>query len=62
MEGLEDVDLQETWLRVNQGILGRIKDVLPQRHPSRNYTENLETLFRNLGQIFPEGVSQGAGG
>ncbi|XP_063053608.1 interleukin-34 [Engraulis encrasicolus] len=55
VEGLEDVDLQETWLRVNQGILGRIKDVLPPRHPSRNYTENLDTLFRNLGQIFPEG-------
>ncbi|KAL2094132.1 hypothetical protein ACEWY4_011444 [Coilia grayii] len=57
VEGLEEVDLQDTWLRVNLGILRKIKGALPTRHPSYNYTSNLEGLFVNVVQIFtyPEG-------
>ncbi|XP_031420226.1 interleukin-34 isoform X1 [Clupea harengus] len=55
VEGLEDVDLQVTWLRVNLGILKKITSVLPKKHPSYNFTSNLETLFLSVEQIFPEG-------
>ncbi|XP_028814311.1 interleukin-34 isoform X2 [Denticeps clupeoides] len=54
VEGLVDGDLQETWLRVNLGVLKKIKVVLlPGKHPSSNYTSNLHKLFLNVEQIYP---------
>lgn len=57
-QGLQDVDLQDTWLRVNLGILKKIKSVLPKKHPSSNYTSDLETLLLKVEQVFDEMVDR----
>ncbi|KAG5273101.1 hypothetical protein AALO_G00147670 [Alosa alosa] len=53
-QGLLDIDLQETWLRVNLGVLKKIRSVLPRNHPSYNYTVGLEELFHKVGVIVQE--------
>ncbi|XP_062402644.1 interleukin-34 [Sardina pilchardus] len=53
-QDLQDVDLQETWLRVNLGILKKIKNLLPRKHPSYNYTADLETLLLSVEQVFTD--------
>ncbi|XP_062277108.1 interleukin-34 [Scomber scombrus] len=52
VEGLEDLILQRLWFRVNQGVLKKIIRVLPERHPSRPYTAELERRFRDAEGVF----------
>ncbi|XP_060892928.1 interleukin-34 [Labrus mixtus] len=52
VEGLEDLVLQRLWFQVNQGVLKKIIRVLPERHPSRPYTAELERRFRDLEGVF----------
>ncbi|KAF7655109.1 hypothetical protein LDENG_00060720 [Lucifuga dentata] len=54
VEGLDDLVLQRLWFQVNQGILKRIIRVLPERHPSRPYTAELERRFRDAEGVFVE--------
>ncbi|XP_047209220.1 interleukin-34 isoform X2 [Girardinichthys multiradiatus] len=52
MEGLDELVLQRLWFQVNQGILKKIIRVLPERHPSRPYTAELERRFRDAEGVF----------
>ncbi|KAM9753488.1 interleukin-34 [Menidia menidia] len=52
VEGLEDLVLQRLWLQVNQGVLKKILRVLPERHPSRSYTAELERRFQDVEGVF----------
>ncbi|XP_034540910.1 interleukin-34 [Notolabrus celidotus] len=52
VEGLDELVLQRLWFQVNQGVLKKIIRVLPERHPSRPYTAQLESRFRDLEGVF----------
>ncbi|MEQ2295456.1 hypothetical protein AMECASPLE_014528 [Ameca splendens] len=52
VEGLDELVLQRLWFQVNQGILKKIIRVLPERHPSRPYTAELERRFRDAEGVF----------
>uniref|UniRef100_A0A3Q3W468 Uncharacterized protein n=1 Tax=Mola mola TaxID=94237 RepID=A0A3Q3W468_MOLML len=49
---VEGLVLQRLWFQVNQGILKKIIRVLPERHPSRSYTAELERRFRDVEGVF----------
>ncbi|XP_075898981.1 interleukin-34 isoform X2 [Nelusetta ayraudi] len=49
---VEDLILQRLWFQVNQGILKKIVRVLPDRHPSRLYTAELERRLRDVEGVF----------
>ncbi|KAG9336934.1 hypothetical protein JZ751_029949 [Albula glossodonta] len=59
VQGLETRDLQELWLLVNQEVLKKVLRVLPERHPSRKYTSDLEQLLRMVQQVFQQQQLQG---
>ncbi|KAK7891918.1 hypothetical protein WMY93_023881 [Mugilogobius chulae] len=52
VEGLDELMLQRLWFQVNQGILKKLIRILPERHPSRSYTAELETRFRDAEGVF----------
>ncbi|XP_030586438.1 interleukin-34 [Archocentrus centrarchus] len=52
IEGLNELVLQRLWFQVYQGVLKKIIQVLPQRHPSRPYTAELERRFRDAEGVF----------
>uniref|UniRef100_A0A3Q3AEW4 Interleukin 34 n=1 Tax=Kryptolebias marmoratus TaxID=37003 RepID=A0A3Q3AEW4_KRYMA len=52
VEGLDELVLQRLWFQVNQGVLKKIIRVLPERHPSRSYTAELERRFRDAEGVF----------
>ncbi|KAM4619375.1 interleukin-34 [Polymixia lowei] len=52
VEGLEELVLQRLWFQVNQGVLKKILRVLPERHPSRPYTFELERRFKDTEGVF----------
>uniref|UniRef100_A0A3Q2QV04 Interleukin 34 n=1 Tax=Fundulus heteroclitus TaxID=8078 RepID=A0A3Q2QV04_FUNHE len=52
VEGLDELVLQRLWFQVNQGVLKKIIRVLPERHPSRPYTAELERRFRDAEGVF----------
>ncbi|XP_026221355.1 interleukin-34 [Anabas testudineus] len=52
MKEIDDFMLQRLWFQVNQGVLKKIIRVLPERHPSRPYTAELERRFRDLEGVF----------
>ncbi|XP_035498048.2 interleukin-34 isoform X1 [Scophthalmus maximus] len=51
-EGLDEVVLQRLWFQVNQGVLKKIIRVMPDRHPSRPYTAELERRFKDAEGVF----------
>ncbi|CAN9499461.1 unnamed protein product [Ophioblennius macclurei] len=51
-EGVDDLVLQRLWFQVNQGVLKKIIRVLPERHPSRSYTSELERRFKDAEGVF----------
>ncbi|KAG7523447.1 interleukin-34 [Solea senegalensis] len=52
VKGVEDLLLQRLWFQVNQGVLKKIIRVMPERHPSRPYTAELEQRFRDAEGVF----------
>lgn len=52
VEGVDELLLQRLWFQVNQGILKKIIRVMPERHPSRPYTAELEMRFRDVEGVF----------
>uniref|UniRef100_A0A8C4ETR4 Interleukin 34 n=1 Tax=Dicentrarchus labrax TaxID=13489 RepID=A0A8C4ETR4_DICLA len=52
VEGLDELVLQRLWFQVNQGVLKKILRVMPERHPSRPYTAELEIRFRDAEGVF----------
>ncbi|KAM4572653.1 interleukin-34 isoform 2-T4 [Odontesthes bonariensis] len=52
VEGLDQLVLQRLWFQVNQGVLKKIIRVMPERHPSRSYTAELERRFRDVEGVF----------
>ncbi|KAJ0029608.1 hypothetical protein NQD34_004605 [Periophthalmus magnuspinnatus] len=52
VEGLDELTLQRLWFQVNQGILKKLIRVMPERHPSRPYTAELETRLRDAEGVF----------
>lgn len=54
VEELDDLVLQRLWFQVNQGVLKKIIRVMPERHPSRPYTAELERRFRDAEGVFVE--------
>eukprot|EP00064_Thunnus_orientalis_P001800 superscaffoldBa00000123_g1803 len=52
VEGLDELVLQRLWFQVNQGVLKKIIRVMPERHPSRPYTAELERRFRDAEGVF----------
>ncbi|XP_039989960.1 interleukin-34 isoform X2 [Xiphias gladius] len=50
--GLDELVLQRLWFQVNQGVLKKIIRVMPERHPSRPYTAELERRFRDAEGVF----------
>ncbi|KAF7224995.1 interleukin-34 [Nothobranchius furzeri] len=52
VEGLDELVLQRLWFQVNQGVLKKIIRVLPERHPSRSYSAELERRFRDAEGVF----------
>ncbi|XP_072242767.1 interleukin-34 [Leuresthes tenuis] len=52
VEGLDHLVLQRLWFQVNQGVLKKIIRVMPERHPSRSYTAELERRFRDVEGVF----------
>ncbi|KAG7468695.1 hypothetical protein MATL_G00145770 [Megalops atlanticus] len=52
IKGVQVEDLQELWLLVNQEVLKKVVGVLPERHPSRRYSCNLEDLLGKVQQVF----------
>ncbi|XP_054631280.1 interleukin-34 isoform X2 [Dunckerocampus dactyliophorus] len=54
MEELDELVLQRMWFLVNQGVLKKISRVLPERHPSRSYTAELEWRLRDAEGVFVE--------
>ncbi|XP_058501318.1 interleukin-34 isoform X2 [Solea solea] len=52
VKGVEDLLLQRLWFQVNQGVLKKIIRVMPERHPSRPYTAELERRFRDAEGVF----------
>ncbi|XP_037539033.1 interleukin-34 [Nematolebias whitei] len=52
VEGLDELVLQRLWFQINQGVLKKIIRVLPERHPSRPYTAELERRFRDAEGVF----------
>nr|XP_057944148.1 interleukin-34 [Doryrhamphus excisus]XP_057944149.1 interleukin-34 [Doryrhamphus excisus]XP_057944150.1 interleukin-34 [Doryrhamphus excisus]XP_057944152.1 interleukin-34 [Doryrhamphus excisus]XP_057944153.1 interleukin-34 [Doryrhamphus excisus]XP_057944154.1 interleukin-34 [Doryrhamphus excisus]XP_057944155.1 interleukin-34 [Doryrhamphus excisus]XP_057944156.1 interleukin-34 [Doryrhamphus excisus] len=51
-EELDELVLQRMWFLVNQGVLKKIRRVLPERHPSRPYTAELEWRLRDAEGVF----------
>ncbi|KAJ7998196.1 hypothetical protein DPEC_G00220080 [Dallia pectoralis] len=51
---VEEVDLQDLWRWVNKEVLKKLLRILPERHPSYKYTADLEGLFRQVEQVFPD--------
>uniref|UniRef100_A0A667XUY0 Interleukin 34 n=1 Tax=Myripristis murdjan TaxID=586833 RepID=A0A667XUY0_9TELE len=56
VEGLEELVLQRLWFQVNQGVLKKVIRVLPERHPSRSYTAELESRFRDAEGVFVQSL------
>lgn len=52
VEGLDELVLQRLWFQVNRGVLKKIIRVMPERHPSRQYTTELERRFRDAEGVF----------
>ncbi|XP_069573010.1 interleukin-34 [Brachyistius frenatus] len=52
VEDLDKLVLQRLWFQVNQGVLKKIIRVMPERHPSRLYTAQLESRFRDAEGVF----------
>ncbi|XP_073328727.1 interleukin-34 [Pagrus major] len=52
VEGLNDLVLQRLWFQVNQGVLKKIIRVMSERHPSRQYTAELERRFKDAEGVF----------
>lgn len=52
VEELDEVVLQRLWFQVNQGVLKKLLRVMPERHPSRPYTAELERRFRDAEGVF----------
>ncbi|XP_026166471.1 interleukin-34 isoform X2 [Mastacembelus armatus] len=52
VKGLDELVLQRLWFQVNQGVLKKIIRVMPERHPSRPYTAELERRFRDAEGVF----------
>lgn len=52
IEDLDELVLQMLWFEVNQGVLKKIIRVMPERHPSRPYTAELERRFRDAEGVF----------
>lgn len=50
--GLEELTLQRLWFQIYQSILKKIIRVMPERHPSRRFTAELETRFRDAEGVF----------
>ncbi|XP_018606948.1 interleukin-34-like [Scleropages formosus] len=51
---LEIGDLQELWLLINQEVLKKVLQILPERHPSRHYVSSLQDLLRMVQQVFQQ--------
>ncbi|XP_029953158.1 interleukin-34 isoform X2 [Salarias fasciatus] len=63
VEGLDDLVLQRLWFQINQGVLKKIIRIMPERHPSRSYTAELERRFKDAEGVFvqsqpPEALQQ----
>ncbi|XP_029378771.1 interleukin-34 [Echeneis naucrates] len=52
VKDLDELVLQRLWFQVNQGVLKKIIRVLPERHPSRPYTAELENRLRDAEGVF----------
>ncbi|XP_037307076.1 interleukin-34 [Pungitius pungitius] len=52
VKGLDELVLQRLWFQVNQGVLKKIIRVMPERHPSRPYTTELERRFKDVEGVF----------
>ncbi|XP_070763578.1 interleukin-34 [Enoplosus armatus] len=52
VEGLDELVLQRLWFQVYQGVLKKIIRVMPERHPSRQYTAELERRFWDAEGVF----------
>ncbi|XP_069757096.1 interleukin-34 [Narcine bancroftii] len=46
--GFTEIDLKLLWIYINSQVLETILKVLPKRHPSRIYVENVAMLFTYL--------------
>lgn len=46
--GFTESDLKLLWVFINSQVLETILDVLPKRHPSRTYVEDVALLFNYL--------------
>ncbi|XP_077424218.1 interleukin-34 [Vanacampus margaritifer] len=52
VDNLEEVHLQRMWFLVNHGVLKKIIRVMPERHPSRPYTTELERRLQDAEGVF----------
>ncbi|XP_061773054.1 interleukin-34 isoform X2 [Nerophis ophidion] len=52
MGELDEIIFQRLWFLVNQGVLKKIIRVLPERHPSRPYTAELERRLKDTEGVF----------
>ncbi|XP_049579157.1 interleukin-34 [Syngnathus scovelli] len=52
VENLEENHLQRMWFLVNHSVLKRIIRVMPERHPSRPYTSELERRLQDAEGVF----------
>ncbi|XP_067906062.1 interleukin-34 [Heterodontus francisci] len=43
-----EMDLKLLWVYINSQVLETVLEVLPKRHPSRSYVEDISTLFSYL--------------
>ncbi|XP_039618782.1 interleukin-34 isoform X1 [Polypterus senegalus] len=53
-KGVTEASLQELWLYINKEVLKKILQVLPQKHPSWSYVQQLEHLLGLVEQLFPQ--------
>ncbi|XP_061630903.1 interleukin-34 isoform X1 [Phyllopteryx taeniolatus] len=52
VDNLEEFHFQRMWFLVNHGVLKRIIRVMPERHPSRPYTTELEKRLQDAEGVF----------
>ncbi|XP_078066416.1 interleukin-34 [Mustelus asterias] len=52
-----EMDLKVLWVYINSQVLETVLDVLPKRHPSRTYVEDISTLFGYLRMKLEEMVN-----
>ncbi|XP_028263344.1 interleukin-34 [Parambassis ranga] len=54
VEGLDELVLQMLWFQINKGVLKKILRVMPERHPSRPYTAELEQRLKDAEGVFDQ--------